>query len=89
MRLKNGDWEGGAGTEARPYQGDSAPMFGCNRFVHLISEHPRDPFHPRSIPFVLSAFYLDGFMSELLTKAMRLLSGDQEGTLIVPWPPYT
>ncbi len=25
--------------------------------------------------------------SELLTKAKRLLSGDQEITLIVPWPP--
>jgi hypothetical protein len=24
---------------------------------------------------------------ELVTKAMRLLSGDQEGTFIVPWPP--
>ena len=27
--------------------------------------------------------------SELLTKAMRWLSGDQEGTLMVPCPPYT
>ena len=26
---------------------------------------------------------------ELLTNASRLLSGDQDGTLIVPWPPYT
>jgi hypothetical protein len=25
----------------------------------------------------------------LLTNATCLLSGDQEGTLIVPWPPYT
>ena len=27
--------------------------------------------------------------AELLTKASRLPSGDQEGTLIVPCPPYT
>ena len=26
--------------------------------------------------------------SELLTKAMCLLSGDHEFTLMVPWPPY-
>ena len=26
--------------------------------------------------------------SELLTNAIFLLSGDHEGTLIVPWPPY-
>jgi hypothetical protein len=25
----------------------------------------------------------------LLTKPMRLLSGDHDGTLIVPWPPNT
>ncbi|CAN5487791.1 hypothetical protein BH10BAC4_BH10BAC4_26840 [soil metagenome] len=25
---------------------------------------------------------------ELLTKAKYLLSGDHDGTLIVPWPPY-
>lgn len=29
------------------------------------------------------------FISVLLTNATRLLSGDHEGTLIVPWPPYT
>src|SRR6266566_4490535 len=27
--------------------------------------------------------------SVLLTNASRRLSGDQDGTLIVPWPPYT
>ena len=44
-------------------------------------------------PFFASAEKGDGGMStciylpELLTKAMLLLSGDQEGTLIVPCPP--
>jgi hypothetical protein len=28
------------------------------------------------------------FLSVLLTKAICLLSGDHDGTLIVPWPPY-
>lgn len=28
-------------------------------------------------------------LSVLLTKATRVLSGDQDGTLIVPWPPKT
>jgi hypothetical protein len=33
--------------------------------------------------------YLSGSIPELLTNASRLLSGDQEGTFIVPCPPYT
>src|SRR4030081_971629 len=28
-------------------------------------------------------------VAELLTNARRAPSGDHEGTLIVPWPPYT
>ena len=34
-----------------------------------------------------SALAVDGNDNVFVTKAMRLLSGDQEGTLIVPWPP--
>lgn len=31
---------------------------------------------------------LSYLLTELLTKAICLLSGDHDGTLIVPWPPY-
>jgi len=36
----------------------------------------------------LNQEFLHYFFPELLTKAMDLLSGDHEGTLIVPCPPY-
>jgi len=38
-----------------------------------------------------AAFFVQGVspQSELLTKATCVPSGDHDGTLIVPWPPYT
>lgn len=39
--------------------------------------------------FVYGLLSFGHFTSVLLTKATRLPSGDHEGTLIVPCPPYT
>ncbi len=44
------------------------------------------PF-PKSFRFIEMAFRLIT-QSLLLTKAIRLLSGDHDGVLIEPWPPY-
>ena len=38
-------------------------------------------------PVLLLPVYFEPVISELLTNAMRLLSGDQDGVLMVPWPP--
>ena len=70
---------------------DNEPEFFRGRF--FMSKIMRASFH-RSAGLgqngsAFPQYQTDQSICELLTNAIRVPSGDHDGTLIVPWPPKT